>query len=441
MKFSRRKLLNRLGLTASAPLLAGLGNRIIGEALGAPSNDRCAILVVVGECFPLSQPHGLVPAGIEPGGKDKWDPKDQVIDALPSMFGGLQPFASRTVVVDGLRMNVGTGTLHGTGFGCLTGFRPEGLTPEGGGTPVSVSLDQFVAEEIGKATPLKSVHFGFEGGMAETSATTFSAGYQRAIPHIGSPRLLHGRLFAGAGGDAQTLKAQGPLLDSMRAQIKSLQAELAGFEKQRLDVYLAAVDDFDRRQARLRELSSQSGCEAPLPAEALGNAVQRLDAMFDMATLAVKCGITNVVGVAVGSGFGHDDLQAFAGVLADPTFGGHSKPDVYFPGMNAIVSYLSGKVAGLIQGGGRAERTTAMFVAASGSADGNHHSNVERVPAVVYDGTGTLKTGSRYLRFAKNTRSVVDFYSSVAHAMGRPTADFGKGSLHKVEGPIASLMA
>jgi hypothetical protein len=53
------------------------------------------------------------------------------------------------VLIDRFGNGGSGGVQHGTGWGCLTGRRPDGNSPEYGGTPTGISIDQHVAQKVG----------------------------------------------------------------------------------------------------------------------------------------------------------------------------------------------------------------------------------------------------------------------------------------------------
>jgi hypothetical protein len=166
----------------------------------------------------------------------------------------------------------------------------------------------------------------------------------------------------------------------------------------------------------------------------------RLASMFRMTALAVRCGVTNVVGITVGNGHSHEDLGFFDG----PKYGrysGHLGYKKYAPG---VWAFALGEAASFITAlGPTAAESVISIISANGASGGNHHGWGARVPVFVYDGTGAFATGGRYLRSDRAAKDDVpvwntaNYFLSVSHAVGAPIANLnGKGT-----GPIAPLMA
>jgi hypothetical protein len=184
-----------------------------------------------------------------------------------------------------------------------------------------MTIDHHIARVIGAGSRLRAIHCGNNGAKVKPeSAHTFATGPDQPILHIGSPNLLRSRLLGLTGGAPASTPSgmTGPnpsekaLLDSVRDDIRRLRLELAGSERARLDSYLEIVDDFDRKQAVAQQ--APANCQQ-VPAASEANAAQATESLFRLSTLALRCGITNVFGMSLGHGDGHDDLALFAPVM------------------------------------------------------------------------------------------------------------------------------
>jgi hypothetical protein len=451
----RRRFLTRLGLASTAPLLHGIANSLLSEAFAAGPGRR-VLLFVIGETWHVKGNATPIPPGVDPGrvdekyGVNKFGALDMTGVQMPSYFKPLAPFRNKIAIVDGLFTNFGaggSGLQHGTGYGLLSGLATDGPS-EYGGKPKGITLDQYLARRMGKDAAVPSLLVGMQGGsVPDQSATTFAAGANQPLSHVGKPSLLQARLLgpkatsSTPGGDANEALLRKRLLDSMRDDIKRLQGELAGEEKTRLDGYLGAIDQYDRKQQQLRAAQASVDCSKP-PTPNDGSAEARLESMFKMLTLALRCGLTQVAGVSIGHGFAHDDLALFKEVVPGGKYGSHGPDDVYGPSMSKIHELASRLVADLLTGlGPLADQTVVMMIPGSGVNIGTHHANIDRWGALVYDGTNTLRTGSRYLRFGLRQKSTNDLLRTVALAAGVTATDFAADAPKMPnKGPIAELV-
>jgi hypothetical protein len=108
--------------------------------------------------------------------------------------------------------------------------------------------------------------------------------------------------------------------------------------------------------------------------------------------------------------------------------------------MFKVITHVTGVPNEVLVGLGPLARD-AVFLSLPGSTsvDGVHHAG-DTIATTTYDGTGTLRTGGRYLHLGRR-RSIMDLFCSAAHAVGAPTDTFGAGGLNKVKGPLPQLMA
>jgi hypothetical protein len=447
--WTRRRALERLGLGAAAPLLSSVAGTLVSDVVrGAPAARRCFVVMVVGEAIPLSPP--FVPPGVSPGDTARWSAEDRAGITLPEAYQPLDAYRSKIVIVDGLANDLAGRLNHGTSFGALSGIRPDAPTDNGGGRPSAITIDQHVAAKIGAATAERSLLLGLagDGAVADESANTFAAGAGQPLANVGRPSLLYARVagvqapmaMASSSPSSTSPAMRLGLLDSTRDEVKRLQAALAGPERVKLDAYLQAMDQFGRKQQQLAQVTASSSCRS-YPTALDGRPEDRLRSMVALAALALRCGLTNVVGVSIGHGNQHDDMRMFRGGLFPGDYGAHGPPDLYQASMVKMYRFASELLAALLDASGVADSIVAAMVPGTGVSLGTYHHGFHqwRNPTLVYDGTGTLRTGGRYLRRARG--ALPDLYCSLAHAAGAPIDSFGTGGVNKISGPIPELMA
>lgn len=447
---TRRRLLERLGLGASAPLLAGIADQLIGRALGATTQRRCAVFIVLAEALPAQGEHGYVPKGIDPGkptenNKDSsWSAMDTSNVTLPAMFEPLTPWRDKLVMVDGLYNDVGeVDTGHGTGYGALSGLRPGAPGPEFGGPPQGITLDQFIAQRTGRDVRLPSLLAGSLDKKDGQGVAAFAAGPGQPVPHCARPSRMYAQLMGQqpaptSDADAKTAALlRTKLLESMRDDVRRLRAELASEERALLDTHLASIDEFDRRTQQ-GMAGAQMGCNLGAVPSDPSAPEDRLESMMAMGALALRCGLTNVFGVSIGVNGGHNK---FRGWRTTPDYTGHLDYALYAPQVRKLYVWLSQQIAKFLTAlGPTANETIVTIVPSHGASFREHHSCLSRWPVFIWDGTGTFRTGARYLRYGRKERSVIDLYSTIAHAAGAPTDKFGAGGANPSKGPLGELM-
>jgi hypothetical protein len=432
-----RRFLLRMGI--ASPLMLGVGNSLVGRALGQVTRRRLAFIFVHGEAAPMTADLGYLPGGIAPGNTAE----DRSNLAWPSLLAPLAPLRQKMVIVDGLKLSASNdNNIHGWKRGLLAATGKAE-------SPTHQTFDQYLAGTMGKSAAVRSLLFGGQGGgWAESNTSTFVAGPGLDARHVGDPQLLLNQLVGNAGTAASTgtspVVYRARLLDVLRDDVRKLERGLAGEEKAPLDRYLAAMEEFGKQEEALAR--GAGTCGFPATAEKSGDNTVRLTSMMRIATLAMRCGVTNVVGATVGNSGIHEDMRGFGGPWG--AYLGHppnppGSPPGYALWLNRFSQFSMGLVAEMIAAlGPLANDLVAAVIPAGGvcnnTGEGFQHHGTSRAVAYVYDGTGQMKTGARYYRPGRDQgRDMADLYTTLAGVLGAPIDRFnGVGT-----GPLRDLLA
>ncbi|MDX2022800.1 MAG: DUF1552 domain-containing protein [Deltaproteobacteria bacterium] len=472
--FTRRSLLERLGFGAGAALLAPITQSLLSQAQGATQTRKCAVFALCGNGLHatwnfLPQEFNKYEA-TEKYFNTKWDMRlpGTTTYTLPTFLEPVKRWRDRMLLIDGLENKIPR-SQHSAGYGALScTASPNDAAAEAGGPPGGITIDQHIAQGIGKNTAHKSILFGFNK-YKETN-TIFASGRDKPQPNFVNPNEMFKTLFGSITGGEGLQKAnarQRLLLDAMKADIARLQRELAPEEKRKLEVHLAAVEDFERQQASLLNLK----CDAPIaPAVDINAKVSVpediLESMWSMATLALACGMTNVVGMACNTGMSHQRFVPFRRIHVGTQFEaggsvpghGHEGRSLQKPAMDLIHGFNIGLIAkmigilSLIKEGDRTIWDNMVAVYTSDNGEAHHNSGVRWPIVVLGNAGGALKSDGRYLAYpSRGTkveaekgkwRPLADLYSTLATAVGVPTTAFGTGGVYQtVKGPLPEVLA
>ncbi len=442
-KHDRRRFLARMGLgAAAAPLVLGIGDSLIGRALGQTVRRKMALFFVHGESWnggthPITYLPPFAPElNLSGANAVKTPAAGQDMDKLmgpadfPPFFAALAPYASRMVLVDGLPL-VGVAVdnpVHGlrNAVLCATGTA---------GNPGGITIDQHVAGVLSRDTPIKSLQFGIGARITGDEVTgTFASGPGAGVKHAQNPNTLLSRMVGtrttGTGGGPAPALLPTKLLDLIREDLKRLQTGLAGPEKDPLGEYLASMESFQKKEQALAMQGSMGGCTIPgSPPAGQGPkpAVAAFDSMFRLSTLALKCGVTNVIGATMGNTDQHNDLALFV------DYDSHS---TYDAAMKTLTPVTMGWVATMLKDlGPLADSMTVTIVPSNGigHTGPKEHHGCPTISAMVFDGPRALRTGARFLRIK---RHAADFYGTMATALGAPVDRFNSQGA----GPIKELL-
>jgi hypothetical protein len=174
--------------------------------------------------------------------------------------------------------------------------------PSSGGFRNTISLDQYIAEQIGVQTRFPSLTFGVNtsGGLRSLSWT----GSGVLIPCEEKPSSIFKAMFT--QGSPEQVQAQvkklergQSILDAVAGQAKDLQRKLPQRDRDRLDQYFGSVRDLEHRLAVSKEWETKPKPTAPGPAPtditSPAEYMAKTKLMYDMARLAFESDSTRCV--------------------------------------------------------------------------------------------------------------------------------------------------
>jgi uncharacterized protein DUF1552 len=221
-----------------------------------------------------------VPNGIM---MDKWMPTTEGADfELTPVLQPLAQFRDRMLVLSGLdqqqsaaRENEVAGDHPRACTAWLTGAHAK--MTAGADLRAGVSVDQIAAKEFSKYTQLASLEVGLESAeVLGACESAYSCAYYNTIswrdettplPMENRPRAIFERLFGdGASTDPETRAAmrqdERSILDAVTEDVRRLRGKLGGPDRGKIDQYLEAVRDVERRM-QLAEAQKQTDHNLP----------------------------------------------------------------------------------------------------------------------------------------------------------------------------------
>lgn len=180
--------------------------------------------------------------------------------------------------------------------------------PRSAGFKNTISLDQYAAQHIGHLTRFPTLNLRVGPGAGSMSYT----GDGVRIPSEERPSRVFRQLFVQGSPDevaAQVRKLQEgrSLMDSFAEQIKSLNREVSGPDRARLDQFFSSVREVEKRLSINEEWEKKPkpSVNAKPPKDNLdpGALVQRTRNMYDLARLALETDSTRLVTILVTQGF------------------------------------------------------------------------------------------------------------------------------------------
>jgi hypothetical protein len=300
MPLPRRTFLRGLGTAVALPVLDAM----------LPASARAATAAT-----PLS-PKRIAWVYV-PNGANMvdWTPAATGVDyTLPSILEPLAAHKRDFTVISGLANHQGDELGDGGGAHArasasfLTGVHPRKTA--GADIKAGVSVDQLAANQIGDQTRLPSLELSCDGGQRAGSCDSgYSCAYQFNIswksetqpmnPEV-DPRAAFERLF-GQSDPAATLEASArralyrkSVLDYVIDDAHRLNRTLGEADRRKLDEYLTAVRDLERRierAARFGAAQPPTGVAAP---EMFETYEQQLGLMYEVMALAFQTDSTRI---------------------------------------------------------------------------------------------------------------------------------------------------
>ena len=284
----RRFLLRAVGAALPLPLLPSLTH---GAAPASPSASpsRVRRLVAVGNLLGYQQKHFFP----ETTGKGYESTR---------LLKLLEEHRERMTVYRGLDHGVKGGhfAVHSFLSGVLNSEAQD--RPDG-----NVTLDQFIADEIGMHTRFPSLTVGSEGGIHGGCQLSWTKSGVR-VPPITGPADLFERLFvteskARRAQRVQENQLQASILDSVLDDAKGLSRRVNREDRDKLDEYFTSVRDVEKRLELRRRWADEAKPKAPFEKPADVNTVEDLPMLYELIALALRTDSTRVATLEIGGCF------------------------------------------------------------------------------------------------------------------------------------------
>ena len=439
-KIPRRTFLRGLGTVVGLPLLdAMLPTRGFGAAADA------------GNPGPTGFPKRVAWIYV-PNGKNMadWTPRAVGADYdLPMILEPLAQHRRDFSILSGLALD--PANSHGDGGGdharssaaFLTGCHPRKTA--GADIKAGISVDQIAANKIGEQTRLPSLELSCDGGQRAGSCDSgYSCAYQFNLswrsetqpmnPEV-DPRAAFERLF-GNGDPAASLEAAArrtlyrkSVLDYILDDARSLSQRLGEVDRRKLDEYLTAVREIERRIERVEKFGAPrapAGIAAP---EMFENFDEHVRLMYDILALAFQTDSTRVSTFVVAHD-GSNRPYPWIGIRDGHHDLSHHRNDEIKKAQIARINrfhagqfaYFLDRLKGIKEGNGSLlDNCTVLY--GSAISDGNQHLH-ENLPVLVAGGAGgALKTG-HHVRVDEKT-PITNVYRSMLDTIGVPTEKVG----------------
>ena len=430
--------------------LRGLGTAVALPLLDAMTPTRVFAAGASAGQTPIRMAFLFVPNGMH---MPDWTPAREGPNFdFPKILQALRPVKRDLLVLSGLTHDKGRGNGDGPGDHArsagvfLTGVQP--LKSEGAEVRAGVSVDQKVAKQIGHLTRFPSLEIGTEKGRQSGKCDSgYACPYSNNISWRDaatpmtkevSPRAAFERLFAGDLGrevserQARRRLFKKSILDFVLEDAHALSGKVGGRDRVKLDEYLSAVREIERRieraESETRDRSTVVSGQAP-PEETPSSYEEHIRLMGDVMILAFQADVTRVCTFMLANE-GSNRSYRFIGVNeGHHTLSHHQNDPVKLGKISNINEFHAKQFAYVVQRmksipeGDGSLLDNCMILYGAGISDGNRHNN-ENLPIVIAGKAGgTIRTG-RHVRYDFET-PMSNLFLSMMDRMGVHADTFG----------------
>ena len=427
-KIARRTVLRGLGASLALPLLDSMIPALSGSAQAqiAQPTRRLGVIYV---------PNGMA--------MKAWTPEAVGSDfEITRIMKPMAAYRDRMLWITGLdgpSSNAGVHASASTRF--LTGAIPRRAESD---LQASVSIDQLVAQHYGTETQLGSLELALdENDVFGSCDIGFSCQYTSTIswrdeftplPMETNPRLIFERLFGDIGTTdpeirLQRIRQDQSLLDSVTQRVAELNRSVGAGDRAKLDQYLDAVRDVERRIQMAEAQSSRQLPEVTQPSGIPDTYEEHAKLMFDLQVLAYQTDLTRVITFMLGRELsGRTFAEIGVPDSHHPTSHHRDDPVLYEKCIKinefhtSLFAYYLDRLDATPDGDGSLLDNILLLYGA-GMSDSNQHSN-RGLPLVLFGGgAGAMQGGGRHLRYPNGT-PISRLHLTMLDKLGMPVDRF-----------------
>lgn len=383
----RRHLLRGIGTTLALPLLDAM----------IPARASAAVVAK-----PRRSVFVYIPNGVN--GMTWQCTKSGRDYALSPSLRPLEKHKADFTVFSGLHHPNGLGQAHVCADTWLTGAK---IDAQGGRKyENSISCDQLMAENTGRQTRFPSLELSISSGTGQpfNSATLAFTRDGVPLPAEDNPRQIFNRLFGeepgGIAAQRARLTRRRSVLDSVMDEADSLRRDLGKEDRTKLDEYLHALRDVEKRAERLDSwLDIPKPVVDPKLAAPFQRDVPRAQAgdywrtMFDLIVLALRTDMTRVVTYMNGSEGNGLAIPEIGITQARHNLSHHNGDPVVLERLAKSDAFIMQQFAhfldelSAVQDGGEPLLDRTMILFGSGMSYGHSHCN-SNLPILLAGGRG-----------------------------------------------------
>lgn len=442
-RISRRTLLRGMGVAVALPWLEAMSRT---SALGATVSKppvRLAFFFV---------PNGMNMSDFKPKGVDNSFELGPILQPL-ARYQSEMTIITNTALDGGRAKGDGPGDHARSAASFLTGAHPKKTA--GADIRNGQSVDQLAAEKIGHLTKLPSLELGLtpstpSGGCDSGYSCAYSSNISwrtetSPMAKETQPMAVFDRLFGNQKRDEEVVakskrdRLRKSVLDFVLEDARDLESKLGMADKRKLDEYLYAVRDIERRVNAFHNNGEEPIVAYDRPGSPR-DMTHHMRLMFDLLALAFQTDSTRIATFMladdgdnrgypfIGVNEGHHDLSHHGN--SAEKLAKISKINQFHISQYA---YFIEQLASTREGDGTL-LDNCMLMYGAGLGDGNRHNHDDLPIFLMGRGGGAIKPG-RHIAFSKET-PLTNLYRYMLNTIGAEVDQYSDstGVMHEVAG-------
>lgn len=276
--------------------------------------------------------------------------------------------------------------------------------------PLARTLDHLVADQVGDATPFRTLEFSCNSHRDNKESIFFDNiswyGTNHVAPSIRDPRKAYRRMFG-----TQEARAYRNITDLVLADARSMQRKLGSADRRKFAEYFDGIRSIEQQMSKLEKMKdklAQVSLDEPPEAHLPRGEYIRL--MGDLMVAALQTGLTNVATFMIGPE--RWDTPYTYESLFDKPMSHHQMSHNQARFMKQLLrvdrfhmeqfAYLAQKMDSIQEADGSSLLDNTIFTYGSGLGDGATHQYTDLPIIVAGSGGGRLQTG-KHLHCADGT--------------------------------------
>jgi hypothetical protein len=419
---TRRTMLRGLGVTMALPWMESVrvwGDTKKGAKKASEAPVRMAILF----------------SGCGYHTKEWWAKGEGKDMQLGKVLAPLNDFREKMVFIRGLyNKEALKGNIHSSQTGNLLSGAP---LASGGRIQSGTSVDQYVAQRIGRQTKVPSLVLGCEKanpGVHKNYSLLYSSHISWSSPNTPTPLEVYPALAFDRLFKDKTQAGDKSVLDAVLGDAKDLRRNISRLDQQKLDEYLNSVREVEQRIESAGQRGELQGWRPtlakpniPRPKDGYPqDIVEHMRLMSDLLVLAFQTDTTRICTLKLNNDHGtlrfpHIGVDYMIHHLLSHTDNADwLKVNQFFLEQMA---YIARRLDG-IQEGPRTALDNTMLMLCSSMLTGHH--NATQLPVVMLGGAGGRIKGGRNLDYLKNpNRQMSRLFMSMMDKMNVRPKTFG----------------